>query len=106
MPARLALSAFAVDAGVPGAVRGLVEVCTVSADCVTRVADNRIIGGPHNPLPKAMSLPVVLATLELDLLGLGDLGSLSDGSSEAILELCRDALFEPSNTLELESKLH
>ena len=87
MPARLALSAFAVDAGVPGAARRFVEVCTMSADCSTRAGHNRIISSPHNPLPKAMSLVVVRAALELDLLGSGDLGGIRDGSFEAVLEL-------------------
>ena len=106
MPARLALSAFTVDAGVPGTIRGFVEVRAVSADCVTRVANNRAIVSPHNPLPKAMSLAVVLATLELDLLHSGDLCSLRDSSPEAVLEFRRNAFFESANSLKLESELH
>ena len=59
----------------------------MSADCVTRVSDDRAILSPHFPLPEAMSLAVVLATLELDLLRAGDLRGLRDRPPEAVLEL-------------------
>jgi len=52
-----------------------------------------------------MSLAVVLATLELDRLRLGDLCRLRDSSPEAVLEFGGNAFFEPANTLKLESEL-